>query len=68
VALQYGQKDIAELLLREEELGDLNHINEKGASALLYACMEGMTDIVSDYRDLLMQGCVTLLIDLSLTL
>jgi ankyrin repeat protein len=47
VALQYGQKEIAERLLREEELGDLNHINEKGASSLLYACMEGMTDIVS---------------------
>jgi uncharacterized cupin superfamily protein len=46
VALQYGQKEIAELLLQENELGDLNHNNEKGASALLYACMEGMTDIV----------------------
>jgi ankyrin repeat protein len=57
VALQYGQKEIAEILLQENELGDLDHSNEKGASALLYACMEGMTDIVSA-QEFLCSSCV----------
>lgn len=47
VATQYGQKEIANMLLAESDLGDLNHRNDKGASVLLYACMEGLTDIVS---------------------
>lgn len=47
VATQYGQKEIANMLLTESDLGDLNHRNDKGASVLLYACMEGLTDIVS---------------------
>ena len=46
VATQYGQKEIANMLLAESDLGDLNHRNDKGASVLLYACMEGLTDIV----------------------
>ena len=47
VAVQYGQLEIANLLLAEPKLGNLNHINEKGASVLLYACMEGQTELVS---------------------
>lgn len=46
VAAQYGQKEIILLLLNQQDLGDLNHINEKGATLLLYACMEGMVDTV----------------------
>jgi len=47
VAVQYGQVEIAHLLLAEPNLGNLNHINEKGASVLLYACMEGQAELVS---------------------
>jgi hypothetical protein len=47
VALQYGQKELAELLLSLEDVGDLNHTNDKGASPLVLASMEGMVDIVS---------------------
>ena len=47
VAIQYGSLDIADFLLSLQDTGDLNHRNDKGASALLYACMEeGFTDIV----------------------
>lgn len=46
VAAQYGQNEMAKLLMSETNLGDLNHRNEKGASVLLYACMEGLADIV----------------------
>ena len=46
VATQYAQTEIAAMLLGLPELGDLNHLNDKGASALTYACMEGMTEIV----------------------
>lgn len=47
VAAQYGQKEIALELLKLSELGNLNHVNDKGASVLLYACMEGLVEIVS---------------------
>lgn len=47
VATQYGQKEIALELLKLSDLGNLNHVNDKGASALLFACMEGLVDIVS---------------------
>lgn len=47
VATQYSQKEIASILLGMKHVGDLNHRNEKGASVLLYACMEGLTEIVS---------------------
>lgn len=46
VALQYGHKDIAQILLAQTELGDLTLRNSKGADALLFACMEGMAVIV----------------------
>lgn len=47
VALQYGYGDIARLLLLQKDLGDLNMRNEKGATALLFACMEGLADVVA---------------------
>jgi ankyrin repeat protein len=46
VALQYGHIDIAQILLAQTDLGDLAMRNSKGADALLFACMEGMDDIV----------------------
>ena len=46
VAIQYGQQEVVDMLLSLDNLGDLNHCNEKGGSALLYACMEGVADTV----------------------
>lgn len=47
VAIQYRQIDIINLLLKQNNINNINHCNDKGGSALLFACMEGMTEIVS---------------------
>jgi len=52
VAAQYGQQDIARLLLSQIDVGDINHTNDKGASVLLYACMEGLSEVVRVLLDL----------------
>ena len=39
LSLQYGYDDIAKLLLAQNNI-DINHVNEKGATALLYACID----------------------------
>ena len=46
IACQYAKYDIAILLLNKNDI-NINIINEKGATALLYACLEGYTDIVN---------------------
>lgn len=46
IALQFDFVNIAELLLSTSGI-DVNHINEKGATALLYACMGGFESIVT---------------------
>ena len=43
VACQYQKTEIAEYLLTMKEV-DIHHINEKQASALVYACLEGATE------------------------
>jgi uncharacterized cupin superfamily protein len=45
VACQYGLKEVCHILL-EKQVDDVNHVNEKGATALLFACLENMTDVV----------------------
>lgn len=45
VACQYGHSSIAQLLLQQPDV-DLNHSNDNGATALLFACMEGLRDVV----------------------
>ncbi|KAJ1398510.1 hypothetical protein B484DRAFT_471796, partial [Ochromonadaceae sp. CCMP2298] len=51
VAAQYQQTCIMKIILAGE-LGNIDHRNEKGASAMLYAAMEGQTDMVRIMRDL----------------
>ena len=45
LSLQYGYDDIAKLLLAQNNI-DINHVNEKGATALLYACIDNKPIIV----------------------
>jgi ankyrin repeat protein len=45
-ASQYNKPDIVKMLLGQTGV-NVNHVNEKGASALLYSCSEGLTEIVS---------------------
>ena len=51
VACQYSHKSIA-LLLLEQPLVDVNHINENGSGALLFASLEGMVDVVAKLLEL----------------
>ena len=39
-AVQYGHTDVADFLLNQEGI-DVAHVNENGATALLFACAEG---------------------------
>lgn len=45
VACQYGREDVA-LEILKLPLVSVNASNEKGATALLYACLEGFTEVV----------------------
>lgn len=45
VACQYGHESIALFLLENDKI-DVNHTNDNGATALLYACIEGMGNVV----------------------
>lgn len=53
VACQYGHQDTA-LMLLEYTGVDVKHVNENGATALLFACLEGMTEVA---RHLLSVDC-----------
>jgi hypothetical protein len=48
VAVQYRQEEIAQLLLEQPDIGNINQLNDKGASALVYSCMEGFEGIVRE--------------------
>lgn len=51
VACQYNHGDIAMVLLETPHI-DFQYQNDKGASAILYACLEGMVDVVARLIDL----------------
>lgn len=44
-AIQYGHKQLAHNILDRDEI-DTHAVNEKGASAFLYACLDNHTDLV----------------------
>jgi ankyrin repeat protein len=54
VACQYGQHKIAEYFLKNDCV-DVNAVNEKGNSALLFAALEGLSSVV---HDLVARGAV----------
>ena len=54
VACQYGHHEIALKLLSIDSV-DVQLVNERGATALLFACLEGSTDVV---RILLERGAI----------
>jgi len=60
VACQYGHREIAMLLLSRSSVATAAHRNEKGASALLFACLEpGMAPVVCALVSLLVSDPTT---------
>lgn len=60
VACQYNHRDLALLLLERSSAATAAHRNEKGASALLYACLEsGLSEVVRGLVAMLASDPVT---------
>lgn len=56
IACQYGYDEIAITLLDRPGI-DVNHLNEKGAGALLFACLEGKLEVVQKLVSLGAECC-----------
>ena len=46
-AIQYGHSEVVHKILERDNI-DTHMVNEKGASAFLYACLDGHTSVIMD--------------------